>query len=222
MVLYHSGTCHRWHKKLSLIAVKCLYKFQLDNCSNVKTEGRWEKKQSEFYLSLFKALTLSWDRNACTSCHKGVWAVWIRTSGTHTEPWRSPNQQVYLCTALMTHSAVGFSWMRSFMYVSPSRHLSSGKTDYFSHPKINYIHTETCKTRRTYVASDLIKGEIFLFHYQRPERTKSEVVSDSPRKYVRQACVCYLSWLRKRVNTSEACRSSVSSTAIDTLRNCGA
>lgn len=152
----------------------------------------------------------------------GGWAVWIRTSRTHTEPWRSPNQQVYLCTALMTHSAVGFSWMRSFMYVSPSRHLSSGKSDYFTQQKLNHINTEKCKTRLTYVASDLIKGEIFSFHYQRPERTKSEEVSDSQCKCVRQACVCYLSWLRKRVNTSEACRSSVSSTAIDTLRNCGA
>lgn len=29
------------------------------------------------------------------------------------------------CKTLMTHSAAGFSWMRSFIYVSPSRHLSS-------------------------------------------------------------------------------------------------
>lgn len=44
---------------------------------------------------------------------------------------QSCRQQLYLWTALMTHSAVGFSWMRSFINVSPSRHLSSGekKTD---------------------------------------------------------------------------------------------
>lgn len=70
----------------------------------------------------------------------GRWAVWIRTSRIHTEPWRSLHQRVYLCTALMTHSAAGFSWMRSFMYVSPSRHRSSGKVDYFTQQKINYIN----------------------------------------------------------------------------------
>lgn len=139
----------------------------------------------------------------------------------HTEPGRSPNQQVYLCATLMTHSAVGFSWMRSFMYVSPSRHLSSGKADYFTQHLLRRINAENCKAGLTDVASDLIKGQIFWFHDQRPGKTGSEV-SDSKRKCEWDKRVCYLSWLRKRVNTSQACRSSVSSTAMETLRNCGA
>lgn len=50
----------------------------------------------------------------------------VSSSVGHSGEAADLEQQVYLCKGLMTHSAVGFSWMRSFIYVSPSRHLSSG------------------------------------------------------------------------------------------------
>lgn len=61
----------------------------------------------------------------------------------------------YLCAALMTHSAAGFSWMRSFIYVSLSRHLSSegrktktwcsyDEDDELLHSHCAFLHLLTC------------------------------------------------------------------------------
>lgn len=43
---------------------------------------------------------------------------------------------------------------------------------------ITHINTKNCTRALTDVASGLIERQIFSFHFQRPERTKSEEVSD--------------------------------------------
>ena len=152
----------------------------------LKLGGERRKHKSEFQSSVFQAL--SWDTDACTFATGG----WACVNQNQQDPHRT--MKIFSSACLSLHNfddplccRVQLDEVFHVCLSIETPLLWKSRLFHSTEKVIAHIYTENCKSALTDVASDLIKRQIVLFYYQRPERTNSEEVWNVRDKRV---CVC--------------------------------